>query len=310
MRFPLLAVLALVASTSLLHAEPIYLALGDSSAFGETNRTQNPSNGDRGYVRAFADYLGGLSGGRPTVANFAIDGETSGSFFTGNGRVSSDGQGHNTNYDGLAMPYSQYQRLQDAFGTPAANAGVKAVTVQFGANNLDAVASTPGFLGKTSAEQQEMVAAALGAFQGDYAMILGDLRARFPTADIYALGYHNPYNGDPAHPFYPLADAAVRGLNQVIEGVSSVPELNAKYVDVYGAIDPNVAGFTLIDTWQTDPVNYVHLNAAVYAAVGDELIQTASVPSQVPEPTTLVLAGLGGLALFARRKLRGKMVAA
>ena len=29
-------------------AAPIYLALGDSSAFGETNRTQNPSNGDRG----------------------------------------------------------------------------------------------------------------------------------------------------------------------------------------------------------------------------------------------------------------------
>ncbi len=27
-----------------------YLALGDSLAFGETDFTQNPSNGDRGYV--------------------------------------------------------------------------------------------------------------------------------------------------------------------------------------------------------------------------------------------------------------------
>ena len=48
-------------------AEPIYLALGDSSGFGETNRTRNPSNGDRGYVSPFADYLAGVYGTRPTV---------------------------------------------------------------------------------------------------------------------------------------------------------------------------------------------------------------------------------------------------
>ena len=29
-------------------ADWVYLTLGDSSAYGETNRTQNPSNGDRG----------------------------------------------------------------------------------------------------------------------------------------------------------------------------------------------------------------------------------------------------------------------
>jgi hypothetical protein len=59
--------------------------------------------------------------------------------------------------------------------------------------------------------------------------------------------------------------------------------LNATYVDVYGAVNPNEAGFTLINTWQTDPVNYVHLNDAGYAAVGDELIRTASGQLQVLE---------------------------
>ena len=301
MRFPPTALLLLFLFGTPAAAEPIYLALGDSSGFGETNRTRNPSNGDRGYVSPFADYLAGVYGTRPTVIDYAINGETTGSYFAGVGRVSSDGQGLNTHYNGLGTnPYPQYQRLQDGFGTPAANANVRAVTVQFGANNLDAVASTPGFLGLPAAAQQALIVAALGHVQADYVNILGDLRARFPAADIFTLGYHNPYNGDPAHPFYPLADPAVRGLNQVIEGVSSVPQFNARYVDVYGAIHPNESTLTLMSTWQTDPVNYVHLNDDGYAAVGRELIRTAA----VPEPASVVLFGVGGLALLARRLRR------
>lgn len=299
MRVRVFVLLALFVAAAPSAAGPIYLALGDSSAFGETDRTQNPSNGDRGYAKPFADYLAGVYGTRPTVVNFAINGETSSSFFSGSGRVSSDGQGLNTNYNGLGTnPYPQYQRLQDTFGSPAASADVKAITVQFGANNLDAVASTPGFLGLSPAAQQGLILAALGQVQADYVNILGDLRTRFPAARIFALGYHNPYNGDPNHPFYPLADPAVQGLNQVIEGVSSVPQFGATYVDVYGAINPNESTLTLMSTWQTDPVNYVHLNDAGYAAVGQQLVQTAS----VPEPASLVLAGVGGLALLVRRR--------
>lgn len=302
-----LALLLLVPLAGHIRAEEIYLALGDSSAFGETNRTQNPSNGDRGYAKPFADYLAGVYGSRPTVMNLAINGETSSSFFSGSGRVSSDGQGLNSNYNGIGTnPYQQYQRLQDSFSDPAVNANVKAITVQFGANNLDAVASTPGFLGMSAAVQQGLIMAALGQVQADYINILGDLRTRFPAAQIFTLGYHNPYNGDPTHPFYPLADVAVQGLNQVIEGVSSVPQFGAKYVDVYGAINPNESTLTLMSTWQTDPVNYVHLNEDGYAAVGQQLIQTA----QVPEPMSLVLAGVGGLTLLARRLRRGKALAA
>ena len=49
-----------------------------------------------------------------------------------------------------------------------------------------------------------------------------------------------------------------------------------------------------MNTWQTDPVNYVHLNEDGYAAVGEQLIQTA----QVPEPVSLVLVGAGVLPLL------------
>ncbi len=283
-------------------AGPVYLALGDSSAFGETDRTRNPSDGDRGYVEPFADYLASVYGTRPTVRNLAINGETTASYFAGTGRVSSDGQSLNTNYQGVGQhPYPQHRRLQDEFGTPAASGEVRVVTVQFGANNLDAVAGTPGFLTLPPSEQQALVAAVLADTQADYLRLLADVRGRFPTADIYTLGYHNPYNGDPSHPFFPVADPAVRGLNQVIAGVSSVPQFRAEYVDVYHAIHPDEARLTLVDTWQTDPVNYVHLNDAGYRAVSAELIETAGGPAAVPEPTSVVLLGVGGLVLAVRR---------
>src|SRR5690242_8917127 len=69
-------------------ASMTYLALGDSVAFGETDFTHNPSNGDRGYVSLFADSLATQNGGvRPNVVNLAIEGETTTSFSSGTGRV-------------------------------------------------------------------------------------------------------------------------------------------------------------------------------------------------------------------------------
>jgi hypothetical protein len=289
-------------------AGPIYLALGDSSAFGETNRTRNPSDGDRGYVAPFADYLGKTTGVRPEVLNLAINGETSSSYFTGVGRVSADGQGHNTNYNRLPVPTTQQDRLHQLLGSPDQAGRVKTITVQIGANNLDAVASQPDFLTISDAERQSRILAAYEQVATDTVSILGDLKTRFPDADVYTLGYHNPYNGDPAHPFYPLADPAVKGLNQVIWGVSE--QFGAKYVDVYGITHPNEKYRTLIDTWRNDPLNSVHLNDRGYAAAGAALIQEAGGPLATPEPATLVLAAVGGVIALGGRLRRRKVVTA
>lgn len=43
-----LAVATLIAGVAQATAGPIYVAIGDSSAFGETDRTRNPSNGTAG----------------------------------------------------------------------------------------------------------------------------------------------------------------------------------------------------------------------------------------------------------------------
>src|SRR3954447_18238010 len=88
----LAAVAALGLSAAPAAAGQIYLAIGDSSAFGETDRTKDPPAGDRASVAPFADSLAGRNGGHPpTVLNLAIDGETSSSYAAGSGRVSPDG---------------------------------------------------------------------------------------------------------------------------------------------------------------------------------------------------------------------------
>ena len=69
-------------------AAPVYVGLGDSITFGETDLSYVPSYGDRGYVGKFADTLASRNGGtRPTVFNLAIDGETAASFMSGAGRT-------------------------------------------------------------------------------------------------------------------------------------------------------------------------------------------------------------------------------
>jgi hypothetical protein len=48
-------------------AGSVLFVLGDSSAFGETDGSHNPSNGDRGTVRQFTDPFGRTTGTRPNV---------------------------------------------------------------------------------------------------------------------------------------------------------------------------------------------------------------------------------------------------
>jgi len=143
----------------------------------------------------------------------------------------------------------------------------------------------------------------LGQVQTDYINILGDIRARHPNADLYAIGYHNPYNEFPSLPIAGVADEAVRGLNQVIAGVA--PVFGARYVNFYDAINPDEATLTLISTIGTDPVNFVHLTDAGYAVASQELIATAAVPA----PPGVLLPAFA-LVIPVARRLRGGRAAA
>ena len=283
---------ALAAPARAAAAWPVYLALGDSSAFGETDRSKNPSDGDRGYVAPFADFLAKrYSGARPTVINAAVDGETSQSYFTGAPRSADDGQRNNTNY---AAPYATQQATMRALAAKALAGGghVDVVTLQFGANDLFVVAETPGFLSKSPAQQQAEVGAAVAQLQKNYVGILGEVRTLFPDAEVYVMGYHNPYGSSPEHPFYPLGAPAVGGVNAVAAGVA--PLFGATYVDVYSAVAGREHELTLIDEGYN-----VHLNDAGYAVAADRLIAAAT-----PEPGTLVFCTIGAAGAAGFRRIR------
>ena len=293
-------------------APPIILVLGDSSAFGETDRTKNNppvgSNGDRGYVAPFADHLATQNGGvRPTVMNFAINGETTKSFFSGrvSDRASTDGVTLNSNYNPFAPNYpSQSDRWKSAIQAQlAAGNTVGTVAVHLGANDLSYVAEAPGFLDLTPEQQQAAVVGAIGSAAENYARVLGEVRALLPDADLYVMGYHNPYGGAPHHPFYSIAGPAVGGLNQVVDGVGTNAAFGATFVNFYPVIEGRERELTLIDRFPEDLINYVHLNEAGYAVAGEAWIQ-ASAPPAVPAPQPVVLAAMGLLTIAGRRAVR------
>ena len=219
-------------------------------------------------------------------------------------RASLDGIFHNTNYAPFAPAYpSQHSLfLSKVQAELAAGNTVRTVTVQFGANDLSNAAEAPGFLNLTAAQQQAVILQALGLIQQNYVNLLGELRALLPTADLYTIGYHNPYGGLPNHPFYTLAAPALQGLNQVIAGVGTNPAFGGHYVDFYTPVVGREAELTLINLFPNDLINYVHLNPAGYAVESQQLVGTAS--AAVPAPGGFVLMGIAVAGVFARARRR------
>lgn len=306
----LVIVFTMLAVGSSARADIVYLAVGDSSAFGETDRTRNPSAGDRGYVAPFADFLGSRLGARPAVINTAINGETSKSFFTGlvSDRASTDGITLNSRYAPFAPGYAITQRdymnsMID--GALAQGRDIKFVTVQLGANDLSNVGDDPNFLALPPNAQAQVVGRTIQTAAGNLSALLTDVRTRLPNADVYVIGYHNPYGGNPSHPLASLAAPALQGLNQAIGAVGSA--YGAKYVNFYPVVLGRERELTLIDRYPADNINYVHLNDAGYRAVSRVLIDAAADSPQlppVPAPPAVVLLVLGAAGLGVRRLRR------
>ncbi len=276
-----------------------YLSLGDSLAFGETDFQHNPSAGDRGFVKAYDQFLAGQNGGiAPRIVNLAIDGDTSSSFLSGSGRVPpasgiSDANlaSYNSRYAANPNVSQNLKMVQAIINQWSQGNTIGHVTISLGSNDLFALAGQPGFLTSSPAVQQAGLAQALSTFSTNYGNLLGEVKGLLPNASVTLLGTYNPFAATPNSPYAAFGAPAIQALNATIQGLAK--QNGANYADTYTPFVGHESQYTYITTI---PGN-VHPNAAGYAAI-------ASAVEAVPEPSTLAALGFGIAALAVRARRR------
>lgn len=305
--------------TQPVHAAPVYVALGDSITFGETDLNYVQSSGDRGYVSLFADTLAARNGGvRPTVVNLAIDGETASSFMTNAGRTPPVvGRGdaplqlENLSY-GNSTAVSQGTLFANTVAAQrAAGNTVSTVTVTLGFNELAALApmqNTPA----AEAAAIAQIPGTLAAYRANYTAVLNEIRSLAPNANLYLLGYYNPFPADPNSPAAPVFNAGGTALNGVIQDLAA--QFGAAYVNnaapfvgheaqyTYQAAQP--AGSSVSGAFGgLLPIGNVHPNSLGYSVIAAD-VAAAAVPSNVPEPGSwpLLLLGVAAVGVTVRSR--------
>jgi lysophospholipase L1-like esterase len=294
----LLAAVGLFVDSQPARSGPIqtYLALGDSLAFGQTTPPLQPSFGDQGYVKPYADWLATQNGGiRPNVINLAISGEMSTSFFDG---VTPPGWtravGANLNYPN--PPVSQDSlMLSKIAAEQAAGHQISHISFALGSNDFLYMAGSPAFAAATPAQQQQMVGQTFATLQGNYTHLLTQLRSALPNAMILLLDYYNPYAIDPSNPLAQVFTAIALAHEQLIEAEAAA--FNARVVDIYTPFVGHEVQYThILD-------GNIHPNDIGYGVIAQQMIST----TQAPEPTTLALFGLGTIFLAGyRRRVRSR----
>jgi lysophospholipase L1-like esterase len=209
-----------------------YLALGDSLAFGysqakfnENLPEENPAHFETGYVNDFANVLKVFDPALQIV-NDGCPGETTESFIHGPcAYVDPDGFTLHHPYAGGRAS----SQLSDALAYLGAHPGsVNPVTIDIGAN--DAL----GLIEGCKEEPACVLAGAPATFArigGNLALILGQLRAAAPHAQIIVLGLYNPFGETLAG-----GDALTAKLNEVEAGVAA--SVGARFADPLPFFNP------------------------------------------------------------------------
>ena len=313
-----LAAAALLCATT-VQAAPVYVALGDSITFGETDLSYVQSFGDRGYVSLFADTLAARNGGvRPAVFNLAIDGETASSFMTNAGRTPPVvGRGdaplqlENLNYKNSTAISQGTLFANTVAAQRALGNTVGTVTITLGFNELAALSpmqNTPA----AEATAIAQIPATLAAYRTNETAVLNEIRSLAPNANLYLLGYYNPFPADPSSPAAPVFNAGGTALNSVIRDLAG--QFGAAYVDNAAPFVGNEARYTFQAAQPAGssvsgqfggvlPIGNVHPNALGYGVIAAD-VAAATVPVSVPEPGSwpVLAAGLAAVGLVARRR--------
>ena len=296
--FALAVFLALAAPRQAL-AQPVYIALGDSVAFGQTN-VLTPGFGDQGYVAPFATFLGSTfyAGTRPVVFNLAISGETTGTFLGG----SSPAAASNDNYAG-DLTQSQASKFQQTV-TQQTMAGNQIADISFslGADDAFALAGSPAFQAASQATQLSDINTLVGGIVTQEDTFLSGVHTMLPDTQVFLLNYYDPFavfaapvTGDE------LLSNQLSALSTYgnIQYSAAQKALAAQYANVHFV---DISGMPVSDAYDGSPdtnpgfPGAVHPNANGYAYIAGQLDQAAGVPHQnaaVPEPGAWALLALG-----------------
>jgi lysophospholipase L1-like esterase len=208
-----------------------YLALGDSLAFGYSQAKfnslfpdENPADFESGYVNVFGDVLKLFN---PTlqIVNDGCPGETTESFIKGPCAYQLEFPLHHPYVGGPSS-----SQLSDALAYLQAHPGaVNPITIDIGANDaLGLIEGTCKLEAACIAAGAPAVFAKIGANLG---LILGQLRAAAPHAQIIVLGLYNPFGETIAG-----GDALTAALNEVEAGVAA--SVGARFADPLPFFNP------------------------------------------------------------------------
>jgi lysophospholipase L1-like esterase len=266
-----------------IHAGMVYLALGDSSTFGNDESrpaSTQPNYGDQGFVKPFADFLGSLNGGvRPQVTNLAISGELSSSFLSGVAPPDWTGRAWQWNLNYPTETTSQNSLMLSTLDAAHAAGNSVYVTLNFGGNDFAYLTGSAAWAAATPDQQQAMFAQLLNQVALNYETVLTEIEMHAPGAHILLQGFFDDL--DPTDPGYALNELAIGAGNQVLQQIA--PAFGATYVDFYSVINGNV------DTLTNHQVpGGGHANQAGYDALA-----LALEGAVVPEPASVVMLAIG-----------------
>lgn len=267
-----LASLALLLAAGLSLAQSrAYIALGDSLGWGYQPNNVTPSAGDKGYVRATADWLGVQNGTRPALTNLSIPGETSASFFN----TSEIGAILNTNYP-LFFRKSQSQTFLDRVAShQAAGRTVDTVTLDIGGNDLLDLLDA-AFLARPFHEQQAIADNAIAAAQPNVRQALAMVRTRLPLAKIVVAGYYNPFAAFPGSAEDRISAYAIPRMNLML--IVEAKRVRASFADCFTPFVGNELAFT----WIAE--NDIHCRDAGYSAMGAAVTARLARPLPIATP--------------------------
>ncbi len=256
-----------------------YIALGDSYAYGYTNRGGTPTGlGDIGYVKLFANALTNSVGGvRPEVQNLAIPGETTTTFLrTSRGTPALD---YNRNYE-ATNSLSQHSLLVQRTAFLPGDESINWVTLHIGGDDLLHLLVDPTFLTASAAQRLTLINAALETLSENMRVIVAQMariRNLTPSVKLFVLGYPDPFAGlGAANPIAGLSTPLAQQVNAIL--AQAAGEVSARFVDLFTPFAGQEKTLTLI-TQQDPPGSGIpdfHPSAAGYARIAELLVAANS----------------------------------